>query len=199
MIKKKPSLTEKLKSLGVRVGTNSLEQGTSEKKFPIEKVVPGSYQDTPFGEAFIVESHYPPDHRQGSIGMKLETPLNTIATWVGDERLKDFKPEEMIFLDTETSGLSGGTGTYAFLIGIGHMTQTGFHLIQYFMRDPFEEPAQLAAFSSFLKDHHGLVTFNGKSFDVPILNTRFITNGEISPIKSNVHLDLLPLARRIWR
>jgi uncharacterized protein len=194
-----PSLSEKLKSLGVQVGPKDIQQSPRKKEFPIEKVIPGAIHNTPFGETFIVESHYPSDHRQGSFDLNINKPLNTISSWIRDERLKDCKPQEMVFLDTETSGLSGGAGTYAFLIGVGHLTETGFHLIQYFMRDPFEEPAQLAAFASFLDEGHGLVTFNGKTFDVPLLNSRFITNGEISPLKSNVHLDLLPLARRLWR
>jgi tetratricopeptide (TPR) repeat protein len=67
------------------------------------------------------------------------------------------------------------------------------------MRDPLEEPAQLAALTEFLKDCAVLVSFNGKSFDVPLLNTRYISNGQASPLADLAHLDLLPLARRLWR
>ncbi len=67
------------------------------------------------------------------------------------------------------------------------------------MRDPLEESAQLAALMGYLGEQDGLVTFNGKSFDVPLLNSRFTFNGEPTPLKSSAHLDLLPLARRLWR
>jgi uncharacterized protein len=194
-----PSLSDKLKSLGVNLGTKNFRPPIEKEEFPIEKVIPGSIYNTPFGETFVVESHYSSDYSQGTFGLVLDKPLDTISSWIGDHRLKECTPHDLIFLDTETSGLSGGTGIYAFLIGVGHFTQTGFHLLQYFMRDPFEEPAQLAAFASFLNDNHGLITFNGKSFDVPLLNTRFVSNGEMSPLKSIVHLDLLPLARKLWR
>ena len=67
------------------------------------------------------------------------------------------------------------------------------------MRDPAEEPALLAAVGAFLQPCAALVTFNGKGFDVPLLNTRFIANGDRSPLPAMAHLDLLPLARRLWR
>ncbi|MCK4299807.1 MAG: ribonuclease H-like domain-containing protein, partial [Planctomycetes bacterium] len=105
----------------------------------------------------------------------------------------------LAFLDTETTGLAGGTGTYAFLVGVGRYDGQEFHLAQFFMRDPIEEPALLAALTEFLRPCQALVTFNGKGFDVPLLNARYITNGEQSPLVSLAHLDLLPLARRLWR
>jgi hypothetical protein len=67
------------------------------------------------------------------------------------------------------------------------------------MRDPLEEPSLLAALTEFLQPCQALVTFNGKAFDVPLLNTRYITNGKAPPLVSVPHLDLLPLARRLWR
>jgi uncharacterized protein len=79
------------------------------------------------------------------------------------------------------------------------VTEKGFHLAQFFMRDPAEEAAQLLAIEEFLAPCETLVTYNGKSFDVPILNTRYITQGCPSPLPQLAHLDLLPLARRLWR
>lgn len=67
------------------------------------------------------------------------------------------------------------------------------------MRDPLEEPAQLAALTEFLQPCRVLVTFNGKSFDAPLLNARYITHGEVFPLIDAAHLDLLHLARRLWR
>lgn len=67
------------------------------------------------------------------------------------------------------------------------------------MRDPGEEPALLDALGHFLAPARGLVTFNGKSFDAPILNSRYVLNRLPVPFKGYCHLDLLPLARRLWR
>ncbi|HEX7589182.1 MAG TPA: ribonuclease H-like domain-containing protein, partial [Anaerolineae bacterium] len=104
-----------------------------------------------------------------------------------------------VFLDTETTGLAGGSGTYAFLVGVGRYDGETFRLLQFFMRDPIEEPALLAALTELLAPLDALVTFNGKAFDVPLLNARYITNRAATPFKSVPHLDLLPLARRLWR
>lgn len=193
-----PSISDRLKSLGVQIGAQNLPS-PERASFPIETVVDGQFLQTPFGQAFVVESRYPPGHNQGKARINLDASLHTIAAWAGEPRLLDLHPGSFVFLDTETSGLAGGTGTYAFLIGVGRFTEQDFRLAQYFMCDPVEEPAHLAAFNQFLGSHDGLVTFNGKAFDVPLLNTRFITNGEKSPLAAAAHLDLLPLARRLWR
>ena len=194
-----PSLSDKLKSLGVKIGADNLPPPRERTHFPIEQVVDGQFLETALGQAFVVEEHYPLGHSQGRGKLDLAASLHAIAAWAGEPRLLDLNPTEFVFLDTETSGLAGGTGTYAFLIGAGKFNPDGFQLTQYFMRDPLEEPAQLAALIQFMTPCAGLVTFNGKAFDVPLLNTRFITNGEASPLKAAAHIDLLPLARRLWR
>ncbi len=195
-----PSLSEKLKSLGVNIGADGIEPPKKTPKYPIEKVVPnGEEINTPLGQTFIINETYPNDPRKQDIPLQFSASLINLSTWIGDPFLVKRKPESFVFLDTETSGLAGGTGTYAFLIGVGRFTDEGFILSQFFMRDPYEEPAQLAALQSALVDCEVLVTYNGKSFDVPLLNTRFITNGEPPTLNSYKHIDLLHIARRIWR
>ena len=195
-----PSLTDKLKSLGVTVGAEGIQQPDKEPKYPIEEVVPdGNEVDTPFGNTFVINELYPADPRKPDISLEFEASLVNLSTWIGDPYLVKRKPSSFAFLDTETSGLAGGTGTYAFLIGVGRFNNEGFQLNQIFLRDPYEEPAQLAALQTALADCEVLVTFNGKSFDIPLLNSRFITNGELPPLTSYTHIDLLHIARRIWR
>ena len=107
-------------------------------------------------------------------------------------------PERWAFLDTETTGLAGGSGTYAFLIGVGRITANGFHLRQFFMRDYDEEPSLLAALADYLNEFDVLITFNGKSYDQPLLETRFRMSRYRPPFDRMQHLDLLFGSRRIW-
>lgn len=194
-----PSLSDKLKALGVNIGADGIKQTSKPPKFPIESVVEGIEVDTPLGQVFVIDKTYTSDPRTINLPLEFTASLENLSTWIGDPNIVHFNPETFIFLDTETSGLAGGTGTYAFLIGIGRFTKSGFRLSQFFLRDPFEEPAQLAAVLGTLDESNVLVTYNGKSFDVPLLNTRFISNGEPPPLNSFAHIDLLHLARRLWR
>ncbi len=194
-----PSLSDKLKALGVNLGADGIKQREKTPKFPIESVVEGKEISTPFGEAYVIDEIYEYDPRAEYVPLNFHASLEVLSKWIGDPNLTRFDPQSISFIDTETSGLAGGTGTYAFLIGIGTFTESGFNLSQFFMRDPFEEPAQLAAVLVALTNTEVLVTYNGKSFDIPLLNTRFITNGEPPPLITQSHIDLLHLARRLWR
>ncbi len=195
------TLSEKLKSLGVKVGARDLPQPPPRlpEAYPIEQVMAGRFQPTPDGQVFVVEQRYGPAYRHGRVGLRVEASLQTIAAWTQEARLTEVPLDRFVFLDTETSGLAGGTGTYTFLVGVGRFEGEEFRLSQFFMRDPGEERAQLAALTEFLTPCEVLVTFNGKSFDAPLLNTRYTVNGLESPLPDMAHLDLLPLARRLWR
>jgi len=106
---------------------------------------------------------------------------------------------QWLFLDTETTGLAGGTGTYAFLVGVAWWEEDGFAVAQYFMRDHGEEPSLLLEVLEHLDQRRVLVTFNGKSFDWPLLQTRFQMTRMGAVRERLAHLDLLHLARQIWR
>ncbi len=197
-----PTLSDKLKSLGVKIGAQDLVSKPRTARstvHAIENIVAGHIHATDYGSAFIVETDYSPDYRHGQMGLALTAPLATVADWARDARISECAAEHLLFLDVETTGLAGGTGTFAFLVGIGRFCQAGFRVTQIFMRDPAEEPASLAALRDLLHSPSALVTFNGKSFDIPLLNARYITNRFATPFDSVAHLDLLPLARRLWR
>jgi uncharacterized protein len=200
-----PSLSDRLKSLGVQVGAGNLQPPRKPRYIPIEQVVPGFPHLTPRGETYLVEQVYAPDHQYGRVPLNLSCSIEPIAAWAGEgdpelvDRICHCSPGGFAFLDIETTGLMGGTGTYPFLVGIGRFDEAGFRLAQFFMRDPSEEPAHLLAIEEFLGPCETLVTYNGKSFDVPVLNTRYVTQGWKSPLTVLAQIDLLHLARRVWR
>jgi len=132
------------------------------------------------------------DDQQEALWISRLIQLLSAQTQVAD-------PRSIIFLDTETTGLSGGTGTVAFLVGVGRWSSSGFTVEQYLMRDYHEERAMLLGLQETLAGTQALVTFNGKAFDIPLLQSRFVLTRQRWPLAGVVHLDLLHPARRIWK
>lgn len=193
------SLNEKLKSLGVQIGPQNVSQLKTSNPYTIEKILDGRSLETHFGETFVINEIYPAEYQHGREGLFNDAPYDSMAKWAKDDRILQNSKDNFVYLDTETTGLSGGTGTYAFLIGVGRFVGDSFHLAQFFMRDPIEEPAQLYALEEFLAPCNTLITYNGKSFDIPLLNSRFTYHGWKSPFTDFTHIDLLHLSRRLWR
>jgi uncharacterized protein len=107
--------------------------------------------------------------------------------------------QQWLFLDTETTGLVGGTGTYPFLVGLAWWEGGGLEVEQLFMREYSEERSLLAALAERLAERPVLVTFNGKAFDWPLLETRYRMTRTIPPPVPRAHLDFLHPARNLWR
>lgn len=165
---------------------------------PVERVVEGELLDTGQGSIVAVRREYPLSHRHGGgpLGDALDAPLPLLAQLARvDGEIGG--AEGLLFLDTETTGLAGGTGTYAFLVGAALVEGGRIVLHQYFMRDFDDEPALLAALDPLLARASGLVTFNGAGFDLPLLETRFVLARRHWPA-ALPHLDLLRPARRVW-
>lgn len=192
------SLAERLKSLGINTGAQ-LAPPKPKIPYAVDSVVAGAFLPTGRGEVFVAEQSFTPDYRHGIAPILCSLPLSLISQWANDPRLAAMPLSRFAFLDTETSGLSGGTGTLVFMVGIGRFVEDQFILRQFFLRDPAEEPAMLEAITDFLAPAQALVTFNGKAFDAPLLSTRYRLNHIPIPYKEYSHLDLLPLARRLWR
>jgi uncharacterized protein YprB with RNaseH-like and TPR domain len=108
-------------------------------------------------------------------------------------------PSRWLFLDTETTGLAGGAGTYAFLVGIAWWDSGGLQVEQFFMRDYTDEHSILHELAARLAERSVLFTFNGKCFDWPLLETRFLMTRSIAPPRLAAHFDLLHPARAIWK
>jgi uncharacterized protein YprB with RNaseH-like and TPR domain len=194
---RKSSITDKLNAHLKRAV--DLPRPKPVARYEIDSVVAGSYLATRLGDVFVVEQGYGSDHLHGSAPILCSSPLSLISQWANDPRITDLPLSAFAFLDTETSGLSGGTGTYAFLVGVARFIDGQFVLKQFFMRDPAEEPALLEGLAHFLAPAQALVTFNGKAFDAPLLTTRYRMNRIPVPYQGYAHVDLLPLARRLWR
>lgn len=108
-------------------------------------------------------------------------------------------PEDILFLDTETTGLSGGVGTVAFQIGLGYFTPAGFVVEQMLIHDYPQEAEMLHLLEARMKRFPIICTFNGKSFDVPLLRSRMVMNRMSDSSIPPVHADVLYPARRLWK
>ena len=104
-----------------------------------------------------------------------------------------------VYLDLETTGLSGGTGTYAFLIGLGLCGEDAFRVVQLFLAGPGWERNWLAAVEDELPEDFGLVTYNGRAFDLPLLRIRYTLARSAPSWDESPHLDLLLFARHFYR
>jgi uncharacterized protein len=150
-----------------------------------------------FGEHLIVRKWFseavgcaPPDGAVHDSALRLLAPN-------ASQEIAD--PARWLFLDTETTGLMGGTGTYPFLVGIAWWDAGGLQVEQFFMRELSEEHALLVTLAGRMAARPVLVTFNGKSFDWPLLETRYRMTRTIKAITPKTHLDFLHPARNLWR
>lgn len=155
---------------------------------------------TDSGSCYLREMSFPLEEKHGAFSLNVvkECRGADLVLPGKDPSLIKLNPCRAIFLDTETTGLAGGTGTWAFLIGAGWVEQDNFVLRQYFLRHPGEEKAMLLHFSRWAEGFSDMITFNGKTFDLPLIWTRQILSG-ITPTEPLRHLDLLHSARRLWK
>ena len=163
--------------------------------------LPGQERVTASGVFQLIENAYPLVYAHGlwPLAAWLERDASITARLVHPEPPADLDLRSLAFVDIETTGLAGGTGTLPFLVGVGTYTGEQFVLRQYFMRDPAEEAGVLNQLVSDLAPAAGWVTFNGRAFDLPILETRLTLNRQHGALGQRPHLDLLPLARRLYR
>jgi uncharacterized protein YprB with RNaseH-like and TPR domain len=155
--------------------------------------------ETPHGRHLETEKLYERNRRHGSIGIAdLEDLPHDLLDSISNGQICGVPSAKWCFLDTETTGLAGGSGTYAFLIGVGRITPQGFRVRQFFMREFGEEASLLSALSQHLSEFQVMITYNGITYDQPLLETRFRMVRQRPPFSSLEHLDLLFGARRLW-
>ncbi|HHW00322.1 MAG TPA: ribonuclease H-like domain-containing protein [Clostridiaceae bacterium] len=188
------------KSLAMKKESVARQQEPVRSNFDIDKLLEGFICSNGEGSCFVTEERYPASYIYGGCSIGNTETLNTgILRNICGDIDNDMSLKDFLFLDTETTGLSGGTGTVAFLVGTGFFEKGEFVLRQFFMRDYDEEPAMLTALNELLSKYKGLITFNGKAFDWNLLHTRFVFNRIKPSMSEPVHLDLLFPARKIWK
>jgi uncharacterized protein YprB with RNaseH-like and TPR domain len=162
--------------------------------------VDGVEEITPFGRHLAIRKIYGREEYHGNVRLERfsVSDLQRLAELMNEKSPVPAR-ESIVFLDTETTGLQGGTGMVPFIVGLGYFSGDDFIVIQYFLRDFDEEPSMLLALGDLLQRFRLVVTYNGATFDLPLLETRFTLARLNSPFEDMGHFDLLPPARRLWR
>lgn len=215
------SLKLKLSRLGVTKGAKKLKpappvrnKSSSARSYPsdqeFEQMLPGaSVQETPVGRCLVFDKVYPLTFEQGTypLGALLNYLPATVVPYLKDQRLQHLDFSQALFLDCETTGLAGA-GTIAFMVGAAFFEQRRgqdgsesyvFIVRQYFLRDHADEQAMLTLLEQLVASKKMLITFNGRSFDIPLLDNRYLLNRQPTPFSQMPHFDLLLPARRLWR
>ena len=133
--------------------------------------------------------------------MGLQIPGSILAFLSRDGAFEELDLCSAVFLDLETTGLAGGTGTVPFLVGLGYFRDDRFKVSQFFLSEMAEERRLIGEVAQFFKDmdFKSVITYNGKAFDVPLLETRFALNRTPFPVRDLPHLDFLFSARHLWK
>ena len=166
---------------------------------PLHEVITGEEVETDLGVCFFSRCTFKAQSYHGRIliGRLTGADMKAAAMLAGHPGIAGMDISDALFLDTETTGLAGGTGTFAFLIGLGWYEGQDFVVCQLFARDFHEESSMLALLSDMAAQKRFLVTFNGRAFDVNLLSARYILNRLQNPLTDMPHLDLLFPSRRL--
>jgi uncharacterized protein YprB with RNaseH-like and TPR domain len=190
-------LFDKLKALGLKIEKAVDIEPLSATATPMDEAVSGRWLNELTRGVYIVEKVYPAGNGYGKVNLTL--PLTTDPLEQFAESKKSLNPEKIIFLDTETSSLSTGAGSMVFMIGMSFFEKENLKTIQLFLDKPEYETDMLCYFDDLLKGFDTFISYNGKAFDIPMLRSRFILNRIPPKFNEFNHIDLLHVARRIWK
>jgi uncharacterized protein len=192
-------LTRIIRRIEAKARASSPAASPPRARATIEDLLEGAIEETERGRLLVVRRRFPVDHRHGAQSLlaarDAASPALALLARAGAAPTEG---RRLLYLDTETTGLAGGTGTYAFLVGVGFFDGDDFEVRQFFMRDLDEEPALLCALETMFRRFDGFVTYNGGGFDLPLLETRFVLGRRRFPGEEVFHVDLLGAARRLW-
>jgi len=173
---------------------------------PLAQILRGEWHDTRDGPVFVRDEWFGLDHRHGSLplGSALEAAPAALATLLRSSAAPP-PARRLAFFDIETTGLSGGTGTYVVLAGLGSYESAApgeppaFRMRQYFLADIAHERAMLSMLADDLARFEGLVTYNGRAFDMPFVQARLTLSRLGYPCDGLPHFDLLHIVRRLYK
>ena len=177
----------------------------------VGEILGGRILDTDFGRCLAIDRRYEGDRRHGDVrigecglgdreGLTLLDPTLDLSPPLGRAACEAAPTVRgPVFIDLETTGLSGGAGTVAFLVGCGYFDLDAFQVRQFLLTSYAAERALLAAVADFFDGADLIVTYNGKTFDVPVMETRWVFHRMPMPLDGVPHFDMLHPARRLWR
>jgi tetratricopeptide (TPR) repeat protein len=168
----------------------------------VAEMLGGRSLTTPFGSCLVVDRRYESsrwhgDIRIGDCELRDCNGLRVLDPLLAGDQLG--APPRAFFIDLETTGLSGGAGTLAFLVGVGYFDLGAFQVRQFLLTGHGSERALLAAVTELFDEADLIVTFNGKTFDVPVMETRWVFHRMELPLEGVPHFDMLHPARRLWK
>lgn len=172
---------------------------------PLADLLRGEWHETAHGAVFVRDEWYPLEHLHGSLplGCALEAAPSAFASLLGAAEAPS--AARLAFFDIETTGLSGGTGVYMVLAGLGSYEcaapgePLAFRMRQYFLADLAQERAMLTMLAADLGRFEGLVTYNGRAFDMPFVQTRMTLSRLPHSLGDLRHIDLLHIVRRLYK
>ena len=195
-------LLDQLKTLGVELGKDKKDFKQREK-IDLSAVLGGEWIETPYGRTLHIQKDLDPGALQGKIPLKRTKIESNVLDLFNISHVLEqstLSPTQICFFDTETSSLNIGSGAFVFLTGFSHFMEDGsVRVDQFFLPHPSEEKAFIHAVQELLARFSIISSYNGKSFDVPMLRTRFILNDMEDDGFEKTHLDLLFLARNLWK
>ncbi|MBN2265944.1 MAG: ribonuclease H-like domain-containing protein, partial [Candidatus Aminicenantes bacterium] len=135
------------------------------------------------------------------IAMGLQIPPSILGFLSRERAFEGLDLSSALFLDLETTGLSGGAGTVPFLVGLAHYQDERFKVVQFFLDEMGEEAELIRQLDGFVRDmgFRSLVTYNGKAYDLPLVETRFALHRTSCPLRDLPHFDFLFSARSLWK
>ncbi|MBM4404002.1 MAG: ribonuclease H-like domain-containing protein [Candidatus Cloacimonetes bacterium] len=164
----------------------------------LQAALPGQFSGHQDYPVYYTRTEHPVQSRIDELPLQMDRLPKVVVQWAGLEPGHGWGREDLLVLDLETTGLGRG-GTLAFLIGLGFYEGDRFVVEQIFLPEPEAELNSFEFLQQRLEEKALIVTFNGKTFDLPVLESRFLVNNLWLPLRQRPHLDVLHLARRLWK
>ena len=193
------NLLSKLKSLGMIIPPSEIKNNQKAQVFPLNAFYDGTWHTNNAGKVFIMKKTIPFGTSHGIINFSKKFSVDPILDLSFNIPRNGIQLGDIIFLDVETTSLSIGAGSFAFLVGLCYFSPKGITTNLLFIEKPNDEGTLLTFLDEKLSQYSIISTYNGKSFDVPLLKNRYIMHRLQFASLSKHHIDLLYFTRKIWK